>query len=96
MTWRWCIRNIEEYDLALRHYNKAMKLRPNFSEAVNNMGTLYSRMKEWDKALECFQQAASDILYKTPHFAYHNIGLVYFYKGDYAKASRILSEGLEA
>ena len=87
--------DIEEYDLALRHYKRAIKLMPNFSEAVNNMGTLYSRMKEWDKALECFQQAASDILYRTPHFAYHNMGLVYFYKGDYAKAVEFYQKALK-
>ena len=87
--------DLQEYDLALRHYKKAISLKSNFSEAVNNMGTVYSRMKEWDKALECFQQAASDIMYKTPHFAYHNIGLVYFYKGEYEKAIESYQKALK-
>jgi type IV pilus assembly protein PilF len=78
--------DIGENDLALQRYKKAISLKPNFSEAFNNMGALYSKMKEWDKALECFQEAASDILYTTPHFAYHNMGLVYFYNDDYSRA----------
>jgi len=52
-------------------------------------------MKERDRALECFQQAASDILYKTPHYAYHNMGLVYFYKGDYARAVEYYQKALK-
>lgn len=87
--------DLEEYKLSLQHYKKAISLKPNYSEAINNMGTLYSRMKEWDKALECFEQAASDILYKTPHFAYHNMGLVYFYKGDYARALEFYQKALK-
>lgn len=77
---------IGEYKLALQHFEKALHLKPNYSEAINNMGITYSNMKEWDKALSCFQKAASDVLYKTPHYAYHNIGLVYYYKGDYTIA----------
>jgi len=52
-------------------------------------------MKEWDKALECFEKAASDILYTTPHFAYHNMGLVYFYKGEYEKAIEFYRKALK-
>jgi len=78
--------DLGEYALSLQHFKKAIDLKPNFSDAINNMGTLYSRMKEWDKALGCFQQAISNIEYQTPHYAYHNMGLVYFYKGDYTSA----------
>jgi len=78
--------NLGEYNLSLQHFQKAISLNPDFSEAFNNMGVLYSQLKEWDLAIQCFQKAASDILYKTPHFAYHNMGLVYFQKGEYTNA----------
>jgi type IV pilus assembly protein PilF len=77
---------IGEYKLALQHFEEALHLKPDYSEAINNMGITYSNLKEWDKALACFQKAASDVLYKTPHYAYHNMGLVYYYKGDYTAA----------
>jgi Tfp pilus assembly protein PilF len=75
-----------EYDLSLQHFQKALTINPKFSEARNNMGVLYVQLREWDLALQCFQKAVDDILYKTPHFAYHNIGSVYFHKGQYLKA----------
>lgn len=75
-----------EYNLSLQHFQKALALNPHFPEALNNMGVLYVQLKEWDRALQCFQDAADDILYKTPYFAYHNIGSVYFHKGQYLKA----------
>lgn len=77
---------IDEYDLSLQRFKKAIALKPDFSEATNNMGILYSKMKDWDNAMACFKKVASDVLYKTPHFAYHNMGLVYYYKGDYTSA----------
>jgi len=77
---------IEEYDLALQRFKRAISLKPDYSEALNNMGILYSKLKDWDNALACFKKVASDVLYKTPHFAYHNLGLVYYYKGDYPSA----------
>jgi len=87
--------NIGAYDLALQHFKKAIRLKPDFSEAVNNMGILYFRMKEYDKAMEAFRQAASNILYQTPHYAYHNMGLVYFSLGDYPRAIENYEKALE-
>lgn len=77
---------LDEYSLSLKHFQKAISLKSKFPEAFNNLGILYSQQKEWDKALDCFVKATADILYSTPHFAYHNIGTVYYHKGDYSKA----------
>ncbi len=77
---------IGEFDLSLKHFKKAIKLNPEYPEVFNDMGILYSQQKEWDKALDCFKEAAANILYTSPHFAYHNIGTVYFAKENYSKA----------
>jgi type IV pilus assembly protein PilF len=77
---------IEENDLALQHFKKAIALKPDFSEAINNLGILYSKMKDWDNAMACFRKVAANVLYQTPHFAYHNMGLIFYYKGDYPNA----------
>ena len=79
-------RNLGEYQLSLRHFKKALVLKPEFPEAWNNLGTLYLLNEKWDKAIAGFQKASEDILYKTPYFAYHNMGLAYFNKGEYKKA----------
>ena len=66
-------RNLGEYQLSLRHFKKALVLKPELSEAWNNLGTLYLLNEKWDEAIAGFQKASEDILYKTPYFAYHNI-----------------------
>lgn len=79
-------RNLGHYDLALKYFNLAMKYKPDFPDARNNMGTVYLLMKEWDKAIFCFKEAANNMAYKTPQYAYNNMGTAYFNKGDYRKA----------
>jgi type IV pilus biogenesis/stability protein PilW len=77
---------LDQFDLSLRHFKRAIDLRPDFPDAYNNMGTLYSQKMDWDNAMKCFEKAVSNILYRTPHFAYHNMGLVYFHQNNYQKA----------
>jgi len=79
-------RDLKEYHISLGYFKKALNLRPDFPEAQNNLGTLYILMEDWDKAIQSFQAAIGNILYKTPEIAYNNMGLAYFHKGDYEKA----------
>ena len=80
------LRNLGEYKLSLKYFNRALAIKPEYPEARNNLGTLYLMMGEWDKAIVCFKEAVSDILYNSPQFAYNNMGYAYFKKGDYDKA----------
>ena len=79
-------RGIQEYQFSLRHFSKAVLLRPGFSEAHNNRGTVYLILGKWDLAIDCFEKAISNIAYKTPHFAYNNLGMAFFNKKDYDRA----------
>jgi len=88
-------RDLGEYELSLEHFKKALALRPRYPEAQNNLGTLYMLMRKWDLAIESFQKAVADILYKTPHYAYHNMGLAYFNQGNYEKARAHLNGALD-
>jgi tetratricopeptide (TPR) repeat protein len=87
-------RDLKEYEISLKHFKKALALKPEFPEAQNNLGTLYFLLKEWDLAIGCFKKAADDILYKTPHFAYRNMGLAYYNKGEYLQAIKSYQEAL--
>jgi len=53
-------------------------------------------MKEWDLAIESFQSTLDDLLYKTPDIAYNNMGLAYYYKGEYQKAINSYHMALKA
>ncbi len=79
-------RSLGDYQLSLIYFRKALELRPQFPEAVNNMGTVYLLMGDWNKAINCFKEAAADIKYETPQYAYNNMGLAYFKMGDTQKA----------
>jgi len=89
-------RDLEAYQKSLIHFKKALALKSKFSEAQNNLGTLYLLLKEWNLALDCFQKAVSDILYRTPHYAYNNMGLAYYNKGDYQKAIESYQKALRS
>ena len=80
------LRNLGQYQMSIRYFNRALALKPRYPEAQNNLGTLYLVMGKWDRAIDCFKEAAKDILYPTPQFAYNNMGYAYFKKGDYDKA----------
>lgn len=80
------LRNLDEYNLSLKYFERALALQPKYPEARNNLGTLYLMMGEWDKAITCFKEAVSDLLYSSPQFAYNNMGYAYYKKGDYDKA----------
>ena len=79
-------RSLGDYPLSLKYFRKALELQPRFPEATNNMGTVYLLMGDWKKAIACFNEAAENIQYETPQYAYNNMGLAYFKMGDHQKA----------
>lgn len=44
-------REMELYPKAITHFNRAVELNPDFSEAYNNLGTVYLILKKWDPAI---------------------------------------------
>ena len=79
-------RDLKQYPLSQKYFEKALELQPDFPEAWNNLGTVYLILKEWHKAIPCFKRAAETLTYKTPHFAYNNLGWAYFQIGENQKA----------
>jgi len=90
------LRNLGQYDLSLKYFQRTLTLDPKFSEARNNLGTLYLLMEKWDAAIACFKEAINDILYKTPQYAYNNMGYAYYKKGDYDRAIECYHQALSS
>jgi type IV pilus assembly protein PilF len=67
---------------AQKHYLQAVKLKKDFSEAYNNLGTLEIDLGHYEKAIAAFEKALSDLLYATPYLAEANMGWAYYKKGD--------------
>ncbi len=83
-------------DLALVHFEKALAIKPDYAGAWNNMGTVYLKLEEWDKAIDSFNHALDHLLYATPHFALNNLGEAYRGKGDYERSIEFYKKALDA
>ena len=90
------LRNLGQYELSLKYFQRTLSLDPKFSEARNNLGTLYLLMEKWDAAIACFKDAVGDILYKTPQYAYNNMGYAYYKMGDYDRAIHSYKQALSS
>ena len=83
------------YEKAIETYEKLISLYSGSSEAVSaniNLGVLYGRIEEWDKAIECYESAIK----AGTSFAsvYANLSIEYMARGEYDKAKKVLEDGL--
>jgi tetratricopeptide (TPR) repeat protein len=73
-----------EYDKAIDDFNEAIKLRPNYPNALNNRAVAYRNKGDLDHALADYDQA---IALKPDYLAaYYNRGLALDDKGEYQRA----------
>jgi Tfp pilus assembly protein PilF len=71
---------------AINYYNEAISLKPNYSEAYNNLGVIYLSQKRWDEAISMFNKALENLFYPTPEKAYLGLARAYRGKGQTDKA----------
>ncbi len=82
------------YPEAERHYLRALALSDNDPRYQNNLASLYLDMGEWDKAIDYFDKASSDLLFLRPYIALAGKGYAYLKKQDYQAALQHLDEAL--
>lgn len=81
-----------DYQSAIRAFQRAIELRPNYVDAHHNIGVTYLQMKEFDKAIEWFEKAlAIHPIAQT----YNDLGVAYYYKGDVIKAEESFRKAIE-
>ena len=70
--------------IAQRYYERAVKLDPNYPEAVNNLGTIYYSKKSYRRASKLYQRA----LKLSPNSAsiLSNLGTAFFARKNYKSA----------
>ncbi len=73
-----------QFEQALDHYQKAIKIKPDHLKSLNGMGVLLVKMEQLDEAIE-YLEKAKDV---APNFAqpYVNLAVIYLQKGQYQKA----------
>lgn len=80
-------------DDAIKCYQQALELNPNFSDCANNLGTVYLHQGQLDKALDCYRQA----LTINPDFAevHNNLGILFTRQGKNNEAIEEYRKAIE-
>ena len=78
---------------ALEHYQKALRIDPNFYPALNNMGTLLEKQGNHVQAREAFLKAAE--INPDDGEAHINLGHVLYEEGQFRSAVDQLNQGLQ-
>ncbi len=86
---------LRNFDKAVLHYKKALELKPDNPEVQNNLGSVYGQMGKDEEAIALFKKAAENLLYRTRHFAYDNLGSVYRGRGNYQLAIENYQKAVE-
>jgi tetratricopeptide (TPR) repeat protein len=86
---------LQQVDSARKAYERALKLRPNYMEAMNNLGTIYYAQKSYRRAINWYNRAVK----AAPGEAraatvYENMGRAWFNRKDYARARECMQTAL--
>ncbi len=79
---------------AQKAYLKCLEINPNFSEARNNLGSLYQEMGYLDQAEEEFRKALADPNYQTKELPTYNLARLCFLREEYEQALALVQNAL--
>jgi len=84
---------LDDTNRAYEYLLKALKFRPGYPEALNNLGVLYLRTQRRDEAVASFEEC----IHVAPAFdqSYLNLARVYALEGASDKARTVLLELLK-
>jgi tetratricopeptide (TPR) repeat protein len=78
---------------AEQYFDAALRLRPEYPEALNNLGVLYLRTKRIDSGVKAFETCIR--VASSFDQAYINLAKVYALKGQVEQAAAVLHQLLE-
>jgi Tfp pilus assembly protein PilF len=81
---------------ALIEARKAVELQPDYSDANNTLGKLLMDASKADEAIAPLTRAASDPLYRQNFKPLTNLGILFYRRGNYIRASEYLSRAITA
>jgi tetratricopeptide (TPR) repeat protein len=74
----------EALGLALKYYERAVKVDPRYADAENNVGTIWYQRKKYEKAIKAYQKAIG--IRNDMAVLYSNLGYAYFGDKKYEEA----------
>ena len=85
----------DHLDLAGEHFSEALRLKPDFSQARNNLAVVLLRQEKWEAAIGHLQQLTEDLLYPTPHYAAANLAWAYYKLERFGPARQMYQRTLD-
>ncbi len=76
----------EKYDVAENHFKRSLELKPDYTDARNNLGRLYLDVGMFPRAVKELEVAAKDLTYDQPEKSWSNLGQAYFFSTQYPRA----------
>jgi Tfp pilus assembly protein PilF len=83
------------YELAEKHYLKALELSGGDPNYENNLGALYLSMERYEDAAVHFRAAAGNLLFSTPEVAWTGLGVAHTRLNDYVAAELDYKKAIE-
>lgn len=82
-----------EYELAIKHFQTAIELKPNYADAYHNLGNTLAEVGKTEEALASYQKALefNPILWQS----YQNIAAIYFEKKEYKLALEYMQKAAQ-
>jgi tetratricopeptide (TPR) repeat protein len=81
------------FESAMSHYQKALRIEPDFYPALNNLGIIYTRQKDRPQAEAAFLKSLQ--INPDDAEAYINLGHLLYEEGNYQLAIERLQDGLK-
>lgn len=85
----------ERFELAEKHYLKALDLDPNFTDVRNSLARLYIETGRLNKSEEYLKAAMNDLTYIPYHRTLANYGILEFKRKSFSKAADYFKKSLE-
>ena len=71
---------------------QALKIKPDYAEAQNNLGNVYEKLGEYDLAAKLYQKIID--AHKNSYQAYNNLGIILQKKTEYKRAEKALKHAI--
>jgi tetratricopeptide (TPR) repeat protein len=91
----WTYSMMNRLDEAIDMCHKAIAIDPTFGNPYNDLGAYFIQLGEFDAAINWLEQAIAAPRYKSPQFAYTNLGRAYESTGRYRTALQHYNQALE-
>lgn len=83
------------FEASIQAFTKALAINPQFTEAHNNLGTIYFELKQYDKAEAEYHQALIDPAYTSRELPYYNLARLYFVQDRLEEAYDYIQRALQ-